>query len=68
MLGAGCVTVRVVDFPPPENPCPTEADVEDLARLLPQPQGAMGALLVEELATKFIDAAAYCQTGEARLR
>jgi hypothetical protein len=68
LLGVACVTVRVVDFPPPENPCPTQADIEELARLLPQPKGALGAIHIDELALKFVDAASYCQVAEKRLR
>jgi len=62
------VTVRVVDFPPPENPCPTKADVEELASLLPRPADPLSLIRIEHLGMRFIDAAAYCQTAEERLR
>lgn len=70
LLGATCVTVRIVSFPPPEDPCPTEEDVETLAGLLPQPEDLTPreAVRVEELGQKFIGAAGYCQAGEERLR
>jgi hypothetical protein len=69
MLGAGCVTVRIVDFPPPEGPCADEDDVKELARLLPNPKDdAREAIRIEALGQRFITSAAYCQEGEETLR
>jgi hypothetical protein len=68
MLGAGCVNVRVAEVPPPDNDCPTEADVEELAELIPYYMDVAEAIRVEALAGRFIDAAAYCVMAEKRLR
>ena len=50
LFGAGCVTVRVAEIPPPESECPTDADVERLARLLPTLYDPAAMAALEELA------------------
>ena len=67
-LGVGCVTVNVAEIPPPESDCPTDADIERLAVLLPKPTLPADAIDLDELAGRFIDAAAYCETAARRLR
>jgi len=62
------VTVRVVDWPPPEVPCPSDADVLELARILPKPPDPLEAIRIDVMGRRFADAAAYCQTAEERLR
>lgn len=68
LLGAGCVTNKFAPIPPPESDCPTEADIEELARLLPRLVEPAEVIELEELAGRFIDAAAYCAMAERRLR
>jgi hypothetical protein len=68
LLGVGCVTVRVAEIPPPDSECPTEDDIEELARLLPQFVEPSEIVRVDLLAVRFVDAAAYCQLADKRLR
>jgi hypothetical protein len=62
------VTVRVAEIPPPESDCPTEADVGALAGLLPTFFDPVEVVALEALAGRFIDAAAYCEMADRRLR
>jgi hypothetical protein len=60
--------VRVAEIPPPESDCPTEADIEELARLMPTFYEPAEEIRVEEIAGRFRDAAAYCVMADKRLR
>jgi hypothetical protein len=62
------VTVRVAEIPPPEADCPSDADIERLAQLLPECPDPVEMIAIEELAGRFIDAAAYCEMADRRLR
>lgn len=64
----GCVNVRITTWPPPIDPCPTEADVEDLGFYMPQPKNDVLLLEIYELLGRFSDAAAYCEAAEAGLK
>jgi hypothetical protein len=58
----------VINFTAPKSPCPSKADVEELARLLPRPDDSAEAIRVDALGLRFADAAAYCQTAEELLK
>jgi hypothetical protein len=66
---SGCNTNKAVTIPPPGYECPTGADQDRLAELLPNPlDDAALAIEVDNLGEKFIRAAAYCEMAERRLR
>lgn len=70
--GAGCASVRVSSFPPPQDPCPSEADLELVGVLLGDAAGRSKSeayrLELQALGVRLADAAAYCQTAEVFLR
>jgi hypothetical protein len=66
---ACAASVQFGRFPPPRQRCADEDDVRRLAELLPVPErDSVLAAEIERLAERFVYSAAYCRTGERRLR
>ena len=67
-LWLGCTSIQIVNHPPPLAPCPTEAQEDMLADLMPIPDDFALALAIERSNEAFIQAASYCRESEKRLR
>jgi hypothetical protein len=64
----GCQTTKVVNFPPPDEPCATEADLDRLDEWIPAPVDIQTALDIDDTMGRVMYSVSYCQEGEERLR
>jgi hypothetical protein len=65
-----CQTVQIHSFPAPLSDCPTDEDVIELAVIFGPAISAATpeeAIQLSDLAGRFVDATAYCQTAEEKL-
>ena len=70
LFAAGCVTVRVAAIPPPERELATEADMEEVGALLPDPATltAEQVLHYTGLIDRLVESVSYAEMAERRLR
>jgi len=67
---AGCVTVKIAAIPPPEREIATEADMEEVGTLLPDPRTltAERVLHYQGLLFRLSESVAYAEMAERRLK
>jgi hypothetical protein len=59
LVGLSCQTTKIINFPPPAEPCLTEADLELLTDLLGETHPTVD---------RAVYTAVYCLEGEERLQ